>query len=304
MNYTTKYNLFIVITIYSLFCYAKCSINNCLQSETKRIKVGESCYTKCVKKILRHCKKYGTFCDDIYSNIEVCKKCNNGYVLLIETSCVKGIDHCSAYEELKIPLKCTKCECDFILLSNECIRKIEGCLEYSETTNLCDKCDSNYVLYENTHKCLRKKKHCESHYIDDDKGKIYCRKCELDYILNDSTGVCYNNVPKCDKCSRDENSERNSLIICENTIPNQKSDCLHYHLTTEEKIDGQDTCCYVTYKDEYNNNIKGCSYLNKKIVSEIMIEFNSESYGIYDLTIDCHSNWLTSGFALLLLILF
>ncbi len=84
--------------------------------------------------------------------------------------------------ELKIPLKCTKCECDFILLSEQCIPKIEGCLEYSETTNLCDKCDSNYVLYGNTHKCLRKKKHCESHYIDDDKGKIYCRKCELDYF--------------------------------------------------------------------------------------------------------------------------
>ncbi len=123
-------------------------------------------------------------------------------------------------------------------------------------------------------------------------------------FLNDSTGVCYNNAPKCDKCSEDENSEINSLTICENKIPNQKSDCLHYQLTAEEKIDGQDTCCYVTYKDEYNNNIKECSNLNKHTLSETIIKFNSESYGIYDLTIDCHSNWLTSSFGLLLLILF
>ncbi len=173
MNYTTKYNLFIVITIYSLFCYAKCSINNCLQSETKRIKVGEDCYRKYVKKLRRHCRKHETFCDDIYSSKEICKKCNNGYLLLSETSCVKGIDHCSVYAELKIPLKCTKCECDFILLSNKYIPKIEGCLEYSETTNLCNKCDTNYLLSENNDKCLPKIDHCSVYGRIKDSFKMH-----------------------------------------------------------------------------------------------------------------------------------
>ena len=46
---------------------------------------------------------------------------------------------------------------------------IESCLEYSESSYLCEKCDDNYVLYGNSHICLKKIPNCQSHYIENDK---------------------------------------------------------------------------------------------------------------------------------------
>ena len=71
-------------------------------------------------------------------------------------SCVKGIDKCFIHEENKNPLVCLECEDDYTLLLNKCIPYIEGCLEYSESSYLCEKCDENYILHGNSHICLKK----------------------------------------------------------------------------------------------------------------------------------------------------
>ena len=100
-----------------------------------------------------------------------------------------------------------------------------------------------------------------------------------------------------------------SLIIsdstlCEDKIPKKKSDCLDYELTDEEKTEGEDTCCYMTYKDENDVDSKGCTNEKKKALTQTIIDLYAALNGYTDVKVDCHSNWLTSGFALLLLVLF
>ena len=100
-----------------------------------------------------------------------------------------------------------------------------------------------------------------------------------------------------------------SLIIsdstlCEDKSPKKKSDCLDYELYEEKKTKGEDICCYVTYKDENDVDSKGWTNEKKKALSQTLIDLYAALYGYTDVKVDCHSNWLTSGFALLILVLF
>lgn len=213
-----KYSIIIILSL--LFQWSNC-IENCEKSEIKTIE-GSNCYKKCSKKIFGVCTEHDTVCETTKRNEEVCSQCIYGYVLINGNSCIKGLDNCFTHKENANPPICTKCEDDYELLSNKCVLHNEGCIEYSKTTNLCEKCDTNYVLYGNSHICLEKKANCESHYMEN--GKLYCRICETNYIL-DSSGSCYKN-------SQNYNNNNNNCgsgkIKINNQCINQIENCIEY----------------------------------------------------------------------------
>jgi len=212
-----------IIILSLLFHWSNC-IENCAKSQIKTIE-GSYCYKKCSKKIFGICTEHDTVCEKTEKNEEVCSQCIYGYVLNKGNSCIKGIDNCYIHKENANPPICTKCEDDYELLSNKCVPYIEGCIEYSKTTNLCEKCDTNYVLYENSHICLEKKTNCESHNIENDK--LYCRICETNYIL-DSMGNCNKNSKNYNNNDNNDNNCGSGKIKINNQCIIQIENCIKY----------------------------------------------------------------------------
>ena len=254
-----KYSIIIII-LNLIYQWSNC-IENCEISQTKTIEE-PYCYKVCSKKILGICYEHDTICETRYSTKVVCTKCFFGYVLINENSCIKGIDNCFTYEENKNPPVCLECEDDYVILSNKCIPYNEGCIEYSEITYLCEKCDTNYILYGNSHLCLEKKSNCKTYYIENDK--LYCRTCQPNYILS-SNGNCYptqNNGGDNSICSYSQIKNNGQCI-------SQIENCVEYSLYSYINFS---FClkCKIGYFLQYRNCI-----LEEKMSLYYYINFNN-----------------------------
>ena len=83
---------------------------------------------------------------------------------------------------------------------------------------------------------------------------------------------------------------------CDLSNPSKKSDCTSRTLSTYEKDEGYDSCCYETYK--YNgNDVSECTALPKKKVSDYIKAMKEVGYT--DMSVDCNSKWL--NFSMLLI---
>ena len=91
-----------------------------------------------------------------------------------------------------------------------------------------------------------------------------------------------------------------SDTLCASREPSSKKDCTDYKLTDGEKGNsGVDSCCYVTYKDDGEDE-KECWPVVKKEVTKDNIKDIETENGYTDLSIECHSNWIS--FSLLFLL--
>ena len=96
-----------------------------------------------------------------------------------------------------------------------------------------------------------------------------------------------------------------NLSFCEEPCaylnPSKKKDCTSRTLSSEEKAAGADSCCYETYKNSLNQEIKICDAELKKAVTKDYIKL-LEDDEMKDLSIECNSKWL--NFSILLIGLF
>ena len=91
-----------------------------------------------------------------------------------------------------------------------------------------------------------------------------------------------------------------SDTLCVLKTPSSKKDCTDYELTDKDKGDSEaDTCCYVTYKYKGKDE-KECWSLKKKDVNKDNVKQMETYYEFTDLSVDCHSNWIS--FSLLFLL--
>ena len=88
---------------------------------------------------------------------------------------------------------------------------------------------------------------------------------------------------------------------CYSENPTKKSDCTSRSLSTIEKALGVDSCCYETYKDENNKEVKICDVEIKKTVTKDYVKGLDDDES-HDWSIDCNSKWL--NFSMLLIGLF
>ena len=82
----------------------------------------------------------------------------------------------------------------------------------------------------------------------------------------------------------------------------KKSDCTSRSLITKEKSNGEDSCCFQTYKDENNKEYKGCQAYIKKTVTKDAVKAWETASQFKDLSIKCNSKWL--NFSMLFIGLF
>ena len=91
-----------------------------------------------------------------------------------------------------------------------------------------------------------------------------------------------------------------SDTLCVLKTPSSKKDCTDYELTDKDKGDSEaDTCCYVTYKDDGKDK-KMCLPAIKKEVTKDNVKDMETEMKVTDLSVDCHSNWLSFSFLFLL----
>ena len=69
-----------------------------------------------------------------------------------------------------------------------------------------------------------------------------------------------------------------------------------------KKKNGQDSCCFVTYKDKNNIENKICAAFLKKNVTKDYIKQTEDLTNFTDLSIKCNSKWL--NFSMLFIGLF
>ncbi len=95
-----------------------------------------------------------------------------------------------------------------------------------------------------------------------------------------------------------------SDTLCELKTPSSKKDCTDYELTDADKQGFDvDSCCYETYKEDGENK-KGCGVYKKKDVTKDNLKKAETNGGITDLSVDCHSNWISFSLFLLFSLLF
>ena len=84
--------------------------------------------------------------------------------------------------------------------------------------------------------------------------------------------------------------------------PSKKKDCTGYKLTDYEKLHS-DSCCYISGKDEDDQEFKRCYPMMKKTVTKESVEKekNEEKYKEY--SVDCNSHWLSISFIFAFLLL-
>ncbi len=88
---------------------------------------------------------------------------------------------------------------------------------------------------------------------------------------------------------------------CTYSNPSKKSDCTSRTLSSSEKSNGADACCYVTYKNSNNQEQKECSPEVKKLITKDTVK-EMEDDETKDLSIECNSKWL--NFNMLFIVLF
>ena len=91
-----------------------------------------------------------------------------------------------------------------------------------------------------------------------------------------------------------------SDTLCEERDPSSKKDCTDYELTDADKMGFDvDSCCYETYKEDGENK-KECGVYKKKDVNKDNVKKTETLWEVTDLSVECHSNWLSFSFLFLL----
>ena len=99
-----------------------------------------------------------------------------------------------------------------------------------------------------------------------------------------------------------------SDTLCELKEPSSKKDCTDYELTDADKMGFDvDSCCYETYKadpgsklKDHVENKKTCGVYKKKDVNKDNVKKAETLWEVTDLSVECHSNWIS--FSLLFLL--
>ena len=99
-----------------------------------------------------------------------------------------------------------------------------------------------------------------------------------------------------DSC-RFENEEK-----YEEYTPSKKKDCTGYKLTDYEKLHS-DSCCYITGKDEDDQEFKGCGSMMKKTVTKESVEKEKKYEEYKEYSVECNSHWLSISFIFAFLLL-
>ena len=91
-----------------------------------------------------------------------------------------------------------------------------------------------------------------------------------------------------------------SDTLCALREQSSKKDCTDYKLTDEKKKEEDaDSCCYVTYKEDGKEE-QECGSGKKKDVNKDYVKELEDYLEVTDLSIECHSNWIS--FSLLFLL--
>ena len=97
-------------------------------------------------------------------------------------------------------------------------------------------------------------------------------------------------------CSYEDEDEKKEYT------PSKKKDCTGYKLTDYEKLHS-DSCCYITGKDEDDQEFKGCGSAMKKTVTKESVE-KTKNYAKYkEYSVECNSHWLSISFIFAFLLL-
>ena len=96
-----------------------------------------------------------------------------------------------------------ECDINHILIGNNCIKKINNCVEYYANGS-CKSCNYNYILSNNA--CFKKINNCASY-----NSNGSCKSCNYNYILQNN--ICNRVVRKMEQMNLNHNSTKTTKIL-------------------------------------------------------------------------------------------
>ena len=157
---------------------------------------------KCIENICQTGGYYGCKECDMINN--KCSSCNSGYYLPtddnIKSQCQKCSDvvnNCIECSGKINNIKCTKCEDNYLLSDNKCLKCKTGIYDACKTCdssnpNFCGSCNKGYYLplneqkKEKCKKCSDSINNCEECEYDTVNNKVVCTACKLNYYVTSS----------------------------------------------------------------------------------------------------------------------
>lgn len=153
-------------------------------------------------------------CSNYVSDVE-CADCEQGYWLYSKTACrpITPIDNCRLYST-QYDSTCQMCLGTYYLFNNQChLRQTSASIKNCETLfynrDLCQKCDSGYVLNLDYSFCYQEVVNCRSHAVA--QSSVSCTACNPGFFL-DQAGKCqrgslancevYASSAKCQTCAQ------------------------------------------------------------------------------------------------------
>ena len=154
---------------------------------------------QCVKDTCQKGNYYGCKeCDTINNK---CSSCNTGYYLAIDDNvksqckkCSDVVSNCIECSGKINSITCRKCENNYLLSENKCIKCKTGIYDACKTCdlanpNFCGSCNTGYYNEPNKEKCKKCSdsiNNCEECEYDTVNSKVVCKACSLNYYLTSS----------------------------------------------------------------------------------------------------------------------
>lgn len=157
---------------------------------------------KCIENACQIGNYYG--CKECDMTNNKCSSCNIGYYLPTDDNvksqckkCSDVVNNCIECSGKISNIECTKCEDNYLLSGNKCIKCKTGIYDACKTCdssnpNFCGSCNQGYYLplneqnKEKCKKCSDSISNCEECEYDDVNDKVVCTSCKLNYYVTSS----------------------------------------------------------------------------------------------------------------------
>ena len=168
------------------------------------------------------------FCED-YLSANECLNCQEGYYWVSHTKCekVKEVTNCISYSrtEEQVCLECDEAFFSEITICSPRTLLVEKCKKYYRDRDLCEECDTDYVLDTTFTKCLNAINNCKTHSVSGEE--VSCVFCHDNFYL--SEGTCnFGNIDGC----KDYTSETECLVCKETFYRTDDFQCAKHNLET------------------------------------------------------------------------
>ncbi len=175
------------------YCFEFLDYDTCVTCNTGYFKLEDDTCKKNPDPIVDYCS--------LYSDLETCIECKSGYLKISSTECKAietPLDNCETHDATKSTKICTKCKDKYFLSGASCQDRVKSleitnCATKDLDKDVCELCDSGFLLSDDETKCLAAHSNCilgTGNAIDDTTKKVNCKTCAQNYELVDATKSC------------------------------------------------------------------------------------------------------------------